>query len=131
MSIDPSSPVPIFQQIADFIRRAVAAGVYRPGEMIPSLRALALELTVNPNTVQRAYETLEREGLIHARKGLGMFVTKHGAESAQSKSAAAVYLAFAQGIRAGQAANMPPERIRAAFKKALEDVGAEVRSEGQ
>lgn len=129
MSIDPNSPVPIYQQIAAYIRRAVAAGVYRPGEMIPSLRTLALELVVNPNTVQRAYEQLEREGLIHARKGRGMFVARDGPASAQSRSQAAVYSAFAQGIRAGQAANIAPERIRATFEKASQDVSTEVRSE--
>ena len=129
MSIDPNSPVPVYQQIGDYIRRAVAAGVYRSGEMIPSLRALALELVVNPNTVQRAYEQLEREGLIHARKGLGMFVTKDGAASAQSKSAEAVYATFNQGIRAGRAANMPPKRIRATFDQAWKDAHAKVKDE--
>ena len=128
MSIDPNSSVPIYQQIAGYIRRAVAAGVYRPGEMVPSLRALALELTVNPNTVQRAYEELEREGLIRARKGLGMFVTKHGAKSAQSKSEQAVYADFEHGIRAGQAANMPSEHIRDTFEQAWENADATSRS---
>ena len=125
MTIDPNSPVPIYQQIGDYIRRAVAAGLYRPGEAIPSLRAMALELVVNPNTVQRAYEALEREGLIQARKGRGMFVTKDGAASAQRSSEAAVYSAFDQGIRAGHAANMPPERIRESFDKAWKHAGAE------
>ncbi|MBN2561196.1 MAG: GntR family transcriptional regulator [Phycisphaerae bacterium] len=128
MSVDPNSPVPIYQQIAAYVRRAIAAGVYRPGEMIPSLRAMALELTVNPNTVQRAYEELEREGVIHARKGLGMFVAKTGVRSARSKSAAAVYSAFAQGVRAGQAANMSEEHIRATFEKASQDASVEARS---
>ncbi len=121
MTIDPSSPIPIYKQIVDEIRRSVAAGVYRPGEMIPSLRALALELAVNPNTVQRAYEALEREGLIHARKGLGMFVAEGGVASAQSKSEAAVYASFAEGIRAGQAANMSRKHIRTTFNKASDD----------
>lgn len=133
MSINPNSHVPIFRQIADHIRRAVAAGVYQPGETIPSLRQLALELVVNPNTVQRAYEELEREGLIQARKGLGMYVTPRGAESAQSQSEAAVYSAFTQGIRAGQAASMSSGKIRGAFKKAWENTRAgkttETRSE--
>ncbi len=125
MGIDPNSPVPIYQQIGDYIRSAVAAGVYRPGEMIPSLRAMALDLTVNPNTVQRAYEELEREGLIEARKGLGMFVTRNGTTSAQTKSEQAVYSAFGQGIRAGHAANMPAMHIRATFGKAWKDVNTE------
>ncbi|MCP4663822.1 MAG: GntR family transcriptional regulator [bacterium] len=121
MSIDPNSPVPIYQQIGDYVRRAVAAGVYRPGEVIPSLRAMALELTVNPNTVQRAYEALEREGLVQARKGVGLFVTENGAASAQSRTEAMVRSAFAQGIRAAQAADIPAKRIRAVFERAWAD----------
>jgi len=128
VSIDPGSPVPIYRQIADYIRRAVAAGVYRPGEMVPSLRALALELTVNPNTIQRAYEELEREGLIRARKGLGMAVTEQGVKSARSKSAEAVYNAFDYGIRAGQAANMPPSTILETFEQAWDGARTAVRS---
>jgi len=128
LSIDPSSSVPIFEQIATHVRRAVAAGVYRSGETIPSLRAMALELTVNPNTVQRAYEELEREGLIEARRGRGMFVTSDGAATAQDKSEEAVYAAFGQGIRAGQASKMPSRQIRATFDRAWRDNGTEVRS---
>jgi len=72
MKIDPSSHVPIYLQIADAVRAAVAAGVYRPGEMLPSLRAMAIQIHVNPNTVQRAYDALEREGLIHSQRGRGL-----------------------------------------------------------
>ena len=129
MSIDPNSHVPIYQQIVDYVRRSVAAGVYRPGEMIPSLRQMALDLVVNPNTVQRAYEQLERENLVVARKGLGMFVTENGAISAQTKSETAVYSAFAQGISAGRAANMSTGRIRGTFKKAWDDAGRKERTE--
>jgi len=129
VSIDPHSTVPVYQQIAAHIRRAVAAGVYRPGEAIPSMRALALDLTVNPNTVQRAYERLEREGLIEARKGRGMFVTSDGAAAAQKKSEAAVYEVFHQGIRAGRAASIPPKRIRGTFDKAFRDAASEARDE--
>jgi GntR family transcriptional regulator len=129
MGIDPHSSAPIYQQVADQVRRAVAAGVYRPGEAIPSLRALAVELTVNPNTVQRAFEALEREGLIQSRKGLGMFVTENGAVSARSHSEAALHATFAEGIRSAQAARIPPERIRCAFDKAWTDTHAEVRDE--
>ena len=127
MSVDASSTVPIYQQIAAYIRRAVAAGVYRPGETIPSTRSLALKLTVNPNTIQRAFETLEREGLIVARKGLGMFVTKNGAASAQRRSEAAVYEAFGGGIRAGRDASLPEKRIRGTFERAWKDVHSQTR----
>jgi DNA-binding transcriptional regulator YhcF (GntR family) len=129
MSINSSSHVPIYLQIANHIRRQVAAGVYRAGEPIPSLRQLALELVVNPNTVQRAFEELEREGLIRARKGLGMFVTENGAREARTKSEDAVYGAFTQGIRAGQAARLPPTTIRDTFERAWCESNGEPREE--
>ncbi len=118
MSIDPNGPQPIFQQIGDHIRHAVAAGVYRPGEAIPSLRAMALELQVNPNTVQRAYETLEREGLVAARKGVGMFVTRNGAAAAPSQAEAMVRNRFVEGIRVGQSSSIEQAGIRVLFEEA-------------
>lgn len=128
MTIDANSPVPVYQQIANHVRHVVAAGVYRPSELIPSVRALALDLGVNPNTVQRAYELLEREGLVHARRGLGMFVTKEGAASAQSQSETAVYAEFAEGIRVGQDAHLSQSRIRSSFQRAWKAAYAPSRS---
>ena len=129
MSLDPNSPVPIFRQIGDHIRRAVAAGVYCPGEMIPSLRAMAMELTVNPNTVQRAYEALEREGLIRGRKGVGMFVTEEGAAAARGTATSMADAAFVEAIRAARAADLPPEEIRASLERAWEQAAAREEEE--
>jgi GntR family transcriptional regulator len=84
MRIEPGSPVPIFQQIADGIRAAVAAGIYRAGDLIPSVRAQAIALLVNPNTVQRAYEQLERDGLIVGKKGVGMIVSEESRLAARN-----------------------------------------------
>ena len=119
MRIDPNNHVPIYLQIADGLRSAVAAGVYRPGEALPSLRNMAIDVHVNPNTVQRAYDALEREGLIQSRRGVGLFVTERGAQSAQDQAEQAVRETFLQGIRTGQAAAMSPERIRDVFADAL------------
>src|ERR1700722_15316956 len=84
MKVEPASPIPIFQQIADGIRGAVASGIYRPGDLIPSVRAQALALLVNPNTVQRAYEQLEPDGLIASKKGVGMIVCDESATTARN-----------------------------------------------
>ena len=72
--IDPASSTPVYEQIATGIRYAIASGVYRQGEQLPSVRELAIDLLVNPNTVAKAYRDLEREGLTRTRKGLGVFV---------------------------------------------------------
>jgi len=75
-AVDPSSSVPVFEQIVNGLRYAVASGVYVPGEQLPSVRQLAVDLLVNPNTVAKAYRELERAGLTYSRKGLGVFVAK-------------------------------------------------------
>lgn len=66
---------PIYLQIVDHICRRVARGVLAPGARLPSLRDLALELEVNPNTVQHAYQELERRGLTYTRRGEGTFLS--------------------------------------------------------
>jgi GntR family transcriptional regulator len=120
MNIDPSSHVPIYLQIADAVRAAVAAGVYRPGEMLPSLRAMAIQVHVNPNTVQRAYDELEREGLIHSQRGRGLFVAERGTASAQSLAGDGVRRALDEAIRAGQIAGMSAEQVQTIFDAALQ-----------
>jgi GntR family transcriptional regulator len=120
MNIDPSSHVPIYLQIVGEIRAAIAAGVFRPGEMLPSLRVLAADLRVNPNTVQRAYDELEREGVVLSRRGVGLFVADRDTRSARGEAEKAVSAAFRQGVRVGQEAGLPPERIRAVFDQALD-----------
>lgn len=72
--IDPSSGTPIYRQIVDQVRQAVASGVLRPGDKLPSVRELAVELAVNPNTIAKAYQELEREGAIETPRGKGSFV---------------------------------------------------------
>ena len=119
MNIDPRSHVPIYLQIADGIRQAVAAGIYRPGESLPSLRALALDAQVNPNTVQRAYDELAREGLIYTRRGKGLFVAEQGTTDARTRAQQTVRRSFEQGIRAGHAAGMNAKEVRSIFETSV------------
>jgi DNA-binding transcriptional regulator YhcF (GntR family) len=65
----------IFLQIADSISEKVIGGHYPPGEKIPSVRDLALELGVNPNTVMRTYSELQTRGIIDNKRGIGFYVT--------------------------------------------------------
>ena len=75
LRIDPQSPDPIFEQVAFQVKTAVARGEIEGGDKLPSVRELAKELAINPNTVARAYEALERDGVIVRRQGSGCFVT--------------------------------------------------------
>lgn len=68
------SGVPIWEQIKEQFKKQILMGVWAPGEQLPSVRSLASELGINPNTIQRAYSELEREGLSYTVQGRGCFV---------------------------------------------------------
>ena len=74
LHVNPSTGLPIYLQIQAQVKQAVAAGALRAGDAMPSVRKLASDLRVNPNTVARAYLELEREGVISAVPGGGTFV---------------------------------------------------------
>ncbi len=74
--ITTGSDAPIYKQISDQVRLAAATGRVKVEEQLPSVRALAEQLVVNPNTVARAYAELARDGLIESRPGRGVFVVR-------------------------------------------------------
>jgi GntR family transcriptional regulator len=119
MLIDPKSNVPIFRQIADQIREAVDAGVYQPEEALPSLRALAVEIRVNPNTVQRAYDELDREGVIESRRGLGVFVVDQRRLVVGSRAEKKVARLLKDAVATGSAEGVTPARMRELFESTL------------
>ena len=67
---------PIYEQVRDGLRKLMVTGMLRPGDKLPSVRALAVELAINPNTIQRAYSQLEAEGYILSVSGKGTFVAE-------------------------------------------------------
>ena len=72
--IDYKSRKPIYEQIIDNMKQLVVSGALKRDEQIPSVRQLAQELAINPNTIQKAYAELERQGVIYSLKGRGSFV---------------------------------------------------------
>jgi GntR family transcriptional regulator len=78
--IDTASRTPIYRQLAQQMREAVARGRLKPEQRLPSVRELSRTLVINPNTVARVYMELEREGMLYTRQGLGVFVSRPKAE---------------------------------------------------
>jgi GntR family transcriptional regulator len=74
LEINPRSSTPIYQQLVDGIKELVARGILVPGERMPTVRELAVELSLNPNTVAKAYQKLEQEGIIETMRSRGTFV---------------------------------------------------------
>ena len=108
IAINPSDSRPIYHQIMDEIRRSLVVGTLAPDDPLPSVRQLAGELRINPNTVQQAYRELEREGLVHVRRGLGTFVsaalspTSEREDLARSLATRALHEAHRHGLSADE-----------------------------
>ena len=75
VDIDPADKTPIYAQLERGLRAAVATGRLQPGDQLPTVRQLAVDLRVNANTVARVYAGLERDGVLETRRGVGSFVT--------------------------------------------------------
>ena len=84
--IDPNSPKPIYQQIVDQVRYALATGNLREGDRLPPIRDVATQARVNRNTIAKAYTELEREGVIRSRQGLGSFISAEGPSHGRGRS---------------------------------------------
>ncbi len=75
LHLDYRDPRPIYEQVKDSLRRLMVTGALPEGEKLPSVRSMASSLAINPNTIQRAYESLEAEGYVYSVPGKGSFVS--------------------------------------------------------
>jgi GntR family transcriptional regulator len=109
--ISGASPKPLYQQIVDGITREISEGRIAPGAPLPSFRVLAEQLLVSLITVKRAYDDLEREGIIYRRQGLGTFVSeKAGGRSRDAKAARARDL-LREAVREAREAGLDDEDV--------------------
>lgn len=81
VAIDSRDPTPIYAQLERGLRAAIASGRLTPGDQLPTVRQLAVDLQVNANTVARVYVDLERAGILETRRGVGSFVRASAAEA--------------------------------------------------
>ena len=89
MSWEFQDHLPIYAQLMDTLKRRIITGRYLPGEKLPSVRELDAEAGINPNTVQRAFSELEREGLIYTQRATGKYVTENADEIKSARQALA------------------------------------------
>ena len=110
-AISPAANGPLYQQIVDGVRREISEGRLTPGDELPSFRALAEQLLVSLITVKRAYEELEREGIIFRRQGLGTFVAEQGARRSRANKTKQAEEHFRQGVAEATEAGLSEKEI--------------------
>jgi GntR family transcriptional regulator len=81
LTVDPRDSTPIYAQLERGVRAAIATGRLRPGDQLPTVRQMAVDLQVNANTVARVYAELERSGVIETKRGVGSFITASPAQA--------------------------------------------------
>jgi GntR family transcriptional regulator len=102
---------PIYGQIADRVKFAVAGGVLRAGELVPSVRELSKQLVVNPNTVARAYRDLQAEGVLESVRGMGLQVAEGAAERCRIDRREIVRQRLRRAIEEARQSTMDPAEI--------------------
>jgi GntR family transcriptional regulator len=127
--IDPSSAVPISEQIAERVRLSIASGRLVPGDRLESVRGLARELLVNPNTVAKVYRDLEREGVLDTRPGSGVFVASGGPARCRLAGAKAVREAVEAAVQKALASGLDPGQIEGLWRESLEKAGGMFHAE--
>jgi GntR family transcriptional regulator len=103
-SIDEADPTPLYAQLERAIRVAISTGRLRPGEKLPTVRQLAVDLRINANTVAKVYSELERSGAVATRRGVGTFVEDLASQAGRISDREQQLMALADRFLSGAAA---------------------------
>jgi GntR family transcriptional regulator len=121
ISIDERLPEPVFLQLSTQIRAAVKSGELKPDTPLPTIRQLAAELQVNPNTVAKTYRLLERDGVIETRGAKGSFIHHDGRKHSKVDLGAQAAPVLAQTVAALRAIGLTDSEIRIAFASVMRE----------
>jgi GntR family transcriptional regulator len=119
ITISTGSNTPIYKQVTDQVWQAVVTGKLAVGDQLPSVRALAEDLVVNPNTVARAYADLARDGLIESRAGRGVFITRKRKVFTREEGWRRLEPLIDAAIGEAMAMDFTHQELREAFEKKL------------
>jgi GntR family transcriptional regulator len=111
-SLDSASGVPFYRQIIRWIEHAILSGRLQPGDRLPTIRALAVELKINPNTIAKAYGELELRGILVTQVGSGTYVADHAVDGSQDELRKKIEEIVGRFMRAMTELGLDQERIQ-------------------
>ncbi|HPR64480.1 MAG TPA: GntR family transcriptional regulator [Thermoanaerobaculia bacterium] len=121
ITLDPRSPLPLHEQIKDHFRFLIVSGAMEDGAQLPSIRALAMELNVNPNTVARVYRDLEGEHFVESRQGSGCFVSAGEARAREEQRYGLLKREIRSLVVKAQALGVSREKLAGMIKEESHD----------
>jgi len=131
LHIDPRSGVPMYVQLIEQIKHALAVGTLLPGDSLPTVRELASELSVAPNTIVKAYNELQHMGLIESRAGKGTVVQGSAEETLRAQQQEALFERLNALVRDGSLLGLSAEEVRVHFEQAMGQVFSELQRQGE
>jgi GntR family transcriptional regulator len=126
--IRPDSSIPIFKQIVSQVIFNISTGGLEVGALIPSVRDLGMRLTVHPNTVAKAYQELERFGVLAARRGRGMEVTADALKICQTRRQEIVRERIREALREAVSSGLSPEEVQRLVEEEISRVNGKRRA---
>src|SRR5438128_1872389 len=130
ISIVTGSDLPIYKQIVDQVCRAIAAGQLEPGDQLPSVRALAEQIVINPNTVRKSYSDLIREGVLESQHGKGVFVARRRTVYTKAERARRIDAVLEALVSSGMYLGFTAEELHEALERKLQQFGDTVETRG-
>ena len=130
LKLNTASFVPFYEQIKKQIKSKISLGELKSGDLLPSIRDLATELLINPNTVARAYRELEKDGFISTRKGKGCFVSEDSSALIEKERTELLNQIFDEAINEAKRFNLSKEGMKKIFDQRLMLLKKEINKGG-
>ncbi len=131
LHVDTHSGIPLYVQLIEQIKHALAVGTLSPGDPLPTVRELASELSIAPNTIVKAYNELQRMGLIESRPGRGTVVVGEAEEVLRTQQIEALKARLSALVRDGSLLGLSTEELRACFERAVRQFFPELQQQGE
>ena len=125
LQIDPSDGVAIYEQVVRQMKYAVANGALRPGEMVPSVRELARELAINPNTVTRAYRDLQADAVLRTVRGTGLVVAEEAVGRCRRERGELIRGRLREVLAEARRGRIDPDELRKLLEEELRTPGTD------
>ena len=119
--LDAHSGVPVYRQLIDQVQAAIASGLLHPGDQLPTVRQVAVDLTINPNTVSRAYREMEIRGLLDTQQGSGTFISERKIEYSRNERERLLSQLIGEFVSRAGAAGFTLKQLMKALQEAHPD----------
>ncbi len=129
--LDMHSGMPVYRQIMDQVRGGVASGSLKPGDQLPTVRQLAVDLAINPNTVVRAYRELELGGLLETHQGTGTFISEQKMKRADAERERQLAQIVADCVARAGAAGFTVDELREQLKDLAKELNRRRKDDGE